>query len=154
MADYYADSSALVKRHVYEIGSVWFQALADPAAGNVIISARLSIVEVYSAFNRRLREAHLSSVDYAQIVADFTTSCATDYELVELTPSVVERARSLLEHYPLRAYDAMQLASALTANDILQHLDLPALTFLSADNRLLNVAEIEGLAVENPNIYP
>ena len=44
MADYYADSSVLVKRHVNEIGSGWFRALADPAARNVIITSRVSIV--------------------------------------------------------------------------------------------------------------
>jgi hypothetical protein len=38
MADYYADSSVLVKRPVNEIGSDWFRALADTATGNVIIS--------------------------------------------------------------------------------------------------------------------
>ena len=57
MADYYADSSALVKQHVYEPGTDWFQALAEPTAGNLIITARVSMVEVYSALNRRLREA-------------------------------------------------------------------------------------------------
>ena len=51
MADYYADSSVLVKRHVNEIGSGWFRAIADPAVGNVIITSRVSIIEVYSAFN-------------------------------------------------------------------------------------------------------
>jgi predicted nucleic acid-binding protein len=55
MADYYADSSVLVKRHVNEIGSYWFRALADPATGKVIITSRVSIIEVYSAFNRRVR---------------------------------------------------------------------------------------------------
>lgn len=32
MAHYYADSSALVKRHVTETGSAWFTALAYPTA--------------------------------------------------------------------------------------------------------------------------
>ena len=70
MADYYAGSSVLVKRHVNEIGSSRFRALADPATGNVIITSRVSIIEVYSAFNRRVREAILSPVDYAQLAAD------------------------------------------------------------------------------------
>lgn len=46
MADVYADSSALVKRHISEVGSSWFQALADPIAGNVITTARISMAEV------------------------------------------------------------------------------------------------------------
>lgn len=154
MADYYADSSALVKRHVHETGTAWFRTLADPTAGNVIITARISMVEVYSALNRRRREANISAADYAQIVADFATICATEYQFVELTASVVERARLLLERYPLRAYDAVQLASALLTHDTLQASGLPPLTFLAADDRLLTAAEAEGLATDNPNAHP
>lgn len=154
MADYYADSSALVKRHVHETGTVWFQALTDPIAGNVIVTARVSMVEVYSAFNRRVREAHLNRADYAQIVTDFISICATEYELIELTPAVVNRAKILLESYPLRAYDAIQLASALITNDTLQVGGLPPLIFLAADANLLNVARVEGLMTDNPNLYP
>jgi hypothetical protein len=41
MAHYYADSSALVKRHVTETGSAWFTALADPAAHNTSVTAHI-----------------------------------------------------------------------------------------------------------------
>ncbi len=154
MADYYyADSSVLVKRHVYEIGTDWFRALVNPATDNAIITARISIVEVYSAFNRRMREANLSPIDYSQIVTDFAAICNTEYELVELTPSVVEQARLLLERYPLRAYDAIQLASSLTANKALHSTGLSPLTFLTADDRLLIAAQAENLATDNPNQY-
>lgn len=153
MADYYADSSVLVKRHVYETGTTWFRALADPMAGNAIVTARISMAEVYSALNRRRREAHLSTVDYAQIAADFAT-CTTEYEFVELTVAVVERARSLLERYPLRAYDAVQLASACVAQEALQLAGLSSLTFLAADDHLLAAAQTEGFATENPNAHP
>ena len=107
MADYYADSSALVKRHVHERGTIWFQLLADPSAGNIIATAQISEVEVYSALNRRLREAHLSVLDYTKIADDFAAICATEYEIIELTDAVIERARLLLERHALRAYDAI-----------------------------------------------
>jgi len=45
MADYYADSSVIVKRHVKEVGSSWFQTLADPATGDIIITSRVSIIK-------------------------------------------------------------------------------------------------------------
>jgi uncharacterized protein len=154
MADVYADSSALVKRHIPEVGSIWFQGLADPVAGNVITTARISMVEVYSALNRRIREATLDVTDYAHIVADFDALCAAQYTLLELTALMVERARRLVEHHPLRAYDVVHLASALTANDALAAAGLPPLTFLSADDRLLNAAQMEGLATDNPNAHP
>jgi predicted nucleic acid-binding protein len=143
-----------VKRHIPEVGSRWFQALVDPVAGNVITTARISMTEVYSALNRRIREATLDAADYVHIVADFDALCATQYTLVELTALIVERARVLLERHPLRAYDAVHLASALTANDALAAAGFPALTFLSADHRVLNAAQVEGLTTDNPNAHP
>jgi predicted nucleic acid-binding protein len=153
MADFYADSSALVKRHIHESGSVWFQALAALDAGNMIVSARISIVEFYSSLNRRTREATLDPAEYARIAADFDALCNAQYALIELTPPVVERARLLLERHALRAYDVVQLASALITNSTLLAASLPALTFLSADQRLLNAAQAEGLATDNPNAH-
>ena len=154
MADYYADSSVLVKRHVNEIGSGWFRALADSATGNVIITSRVSIIEVYGAFNRRAREARLSPLDYAQLAADFSSIYGVEYQIIELTVAVADRAREILEHHALRSYDSIQLASALITSDALQAAGLSAPIFLAADERLLNAARTEGLATDNPNIHP
>ena len=151
MADFYADSSVLVKRHIAEPGSAWFRTLADPATGNTIITAEITTVEVISAFNRRVREATLPHVCYARIRADFDALCGHEYRFVSI--SLLARARDLLEHHPLRAYDAVQLAPGLMANDALLGAGVPALTFLSADTRLLNVAAAEGLETGNPNVY-
>ena len=48
----------------------------------------------------------------------------------------------------------MHLAAALIVNDALVAAGLPALTLLSADKRLLNAAQAEGLATDNPNVHP
>lgn len=154
MAELYADSSVLVKRHVGEAGTRWFRGLADPLSGNLILTTRLSIVEVYSALNRRVREGTLDPTTYAALAADFDGVCAAEYRLLELGPVVAARARRLLEQHPLRAYDAIQLATALSANDLLLASGLQALTFLSADTRLLRAARAEGLAIDDPNDHP
>ncbi|MCI0490278.1 MAG: type II toxin-antitoxin system VapC family toxin [Blastocatellia bacterium] len=154
MAIYYADSSVLVKRHVNETGSAWFRVLVDPSAGNEIITSRVSLVEVYSALNRRARESLLSKEDYRQIADDFAAISSAEYALMEFTEAVAERSRLLLERHTLRAYDAIQLASASLADGALQASGLPSLTFLAADDRLLNAATAEGILVDNPNIHP
>jgi uncharacterized protein len=154
MADYYADSSVLIKRHVREAGTDWFRGLADPSSSQVITTARISEVEVYSALNRRAREAVLIPAQYAEIVADFASFCLTEYQFIELTPAVVARARHVLEHHALRAYDAVQLASALVVGDSLALAGLAAPIFTSSDERLLNAARQEGLLTANPNLYP
>jgi uncharacterized protein len=154
MADYYVDSSVLVKRHVREAGTAWFRILADPASGQVITTARISQVEVYSALNRRVRETVLTPDQYAEIAADFAALCLTEYQFIELTLAVVVRARHLLEQHALRAYDAVQLAAALTARDSLVDAGLAAPIFISSDDRLLTAAQLEGLLVDNPNLHP
>lgn len=50
---YYADSSALLKRHVVEIGSSWIQSEFAAASINTIHTSKLSIAEVLSGLNRR-----------------------------------------------------------------------------------------------------
>ncbi|MBA3944102.1 MAG: type II toxin-antitoxin system VapC family toxin [Herpetosiphonaceae bacterium] len=154
MAIYYADSSALTKRHVVEVGTPWVQALTDSAAGHGFITSRMSVVEVISALNRRQRERMINTVQYMRISTDFMGLCATTYQLVEVTEEVIDRARHLLEQHALRAYDAVQLASALLTDQIVRAGGDPPLLFLAADDRLLTVAQLEGLVVDNPNWHP
>jgi len=54
----------------------------------------------------------------------------------------------------LRGCDALHLATALAANEALLAGGLPPLIFVAADNDLLIVARAEGLATENPDLYP
>lgn len=153
MASFYADSSVLIKRHITETGTSWGQTLMDARSGNVIVTSRISEVEVCSAFNRRVREGTLRTTDYANVASDFTVLAQTEYEFVEVTALLIGQAQQLLERHPLRAYDAVQLASALIANGTLTAAGLAALTFLAADRRLLAAATAEGLATDNPNMH-
>ena len=154
MTYFYADSSALVKRHITEIGTAWFRTLVDPSNSNIISTSRLSVIEVFSAFNRRVHQGILSTVDYMRVTTDFEVLCRTEYEFAELTTPVIERACRILENHPLRAYDAVQLASAMITNDTLISTGEQPLIFLAADIRLLNAAQVEGLATDNPNLHP
>ncbi len=147
---YYADSSALVKRHISESGSAWIEREFDAARGNKIVTTKLSVAEVLSAMNRRRREANITATEYAKFSGDFLAFVAAEYEMVELSDTVFLEAQRLLETYPLRASDAIQLASALLANAQLQSANLPALIFLASDARLLTAANSEGLLTDDP----
>ncbi len=103
---YYADSSALVKRHISEAGSAWIEKEFDAASGNKIITTKLSVAEVLSAMNRRRREANITAAEYAKFSGDFLSFVETDYEMVEMSDAVLLGAQRLLENYPLRAGDA------------------------------------------------
>lgn len=151
---YYADSSVLVKRHVQEIGSVWFQNLVLPASNNSIITAKLSIIEVFSAFNRRKREATISQTDYNDFAKDFSAISNNEYHLLDLTNSIIVESQRLLETHPLRAGDSIQLASAIYARNMLQNSQLPAPIFLASDDKLLDAATAEGFTTDNPLLHP
>lgn len=154
MTTYYLDASALSKRYVQESGTTWVRDLLVPGTSNTLLGARVTMVEIYSALARRRREGTVPLDACDTAIQALTAHGNTDYEFVELDTRVVAQAGILLEHYPLRAYDAVQLASALVVQQVLQSAQLPALVFVSADNRLNQVAMDEGLAVVNPNAYP
>ena len=63
---------------------------------------------------------------------------------------ILGHASQLALRYPLRAYDAIHLATALEFERD-SDVGLPAPIFVSADTNLLAAARAEGLAVENPN---
>ncbi len=151
---YYLDTSALIKRHLTETGSRWVRDLTQPAAGHLLVTSQLTTVEASSAFARRLREGSLTPAQYADCLNAFTEDCLTLYQLVEIGNTVLASARDLVQRQPLRTLDALQLASALTVSRLFANQNLPPLTFLSADDRLLAIAQAEGLQTDNPNLYP
>ena len=71
-----------------------------------------------------------------------------------LSEMVITRAVSLVQVYPLRGYDGVQLATALLTNEERASLNLPALIFVSADVNLNTAAQAEGLTVDDPNLHP
>jgi predicted nucleic acid-binding protein len=150
---YFLDSSALVKRYVTEVGSDWVRALTDPDAHNPLIIARITWVEVLSALGRRQREGSLTPDDVAQAIRAFRYDLDTQYQVAELDSGLAQAAGELVIGHPLRAYDAVQLASALQVQANLDRDGALALTFLSADDRLNSVAQAEGLTTDNPNHY-
>lgn len=58
MSAYYLDASALVKRYVNEPGSVWLRSLLASPHTDLLFTSRMTVVEVISAFARRLLKAY------------------------------------------------------------------------------------------------
>lgn len=153
MAIYFLDSSGLVKRYIREAGSAWVRQLGRPGSGDVLIAARIASVEVVSAITRRQRLGDLSATEAARLRQIFRAEFPLLFRVIELSPVVVDRAMRLVETHALRAYDAVQLATALEVNN--QCLTIgTACTFISADEELNGVAVAEGLAVEDPRAHP
>ena len=154
MAGFFCDSSAIVKRYVNETGSNFVDNLADLKSGNVVLPARITRVEVVSAIARRLKNGSITTADAQNAVAAFQHDLTNNYFTVEITPVLLSSAMSLATKHALRGYDAVQLASALEANDERIANGLSPLTLVSSDTDLNTAAQSEGLNVENPNNYP
>lgn len=153
MTHYFLDSSAVVKRYVNETGSPWIRSLFIRSRGHTILIAQITPVEAYSAVMRRVREGTVNLSITEDLRRTFLIQIKRQYRQVSLTQQVVSQAQDLIEKYPLRAYDAVQLASATTANERLVVEDVAPLVFVSADQRLVQAAAAEGLAVEDPGAY-
>ena len=153
MSIYYMDASAVVKRYVNEVGSDWVRAAVAPDSSPLLFTSRMTLAEVISAFARRLREGSLTAPEFGLARDIFRGDCLKEYQVMPPTVAVVELACILLERYPLRAYDATHLATALTAQQFLASQNYPSLVFLSADDRLIRAASAEGLVAENPNLH-
>lgn len=154
MADYFLDSSALVKNYISETGSAWVSGLFDPALNNEVFIAAITPVEIIAAITRRARGGSIAASDATVACNLLRADLLTSYQIVELIDALIARAMTIAETHALRGYDAVQLASALEVNILCVSNGLPPLTFVSADDDLNSVALQEGLVVENPNAYP
>lgn len=150
MSVYFFDASAIVKRYVREVGSDWINQLIAEEQPRIFISS-VSGPEVLAVMMRKGRTGEVDSAERDRVVQAFRTEFTTGYALISPEPTVIHKAMDLIEEHPLRAYDAVQLASVLS-------LPVPphrmALTFVSADEGLLAVAQRRGLSTANPNLSP
>jgi len=146
---YFFDTSALVKHYHPEIGHKVVQTLFAQSDAKIVIST-LTIVEMHSAMYKKVRTGELK-LSEAKSVLGFMSQEIVSGKL-NVTHLEIEHYRdaaSLLSKYApkhfLRTLDALQLAVALSL-----HRRNPLEAFVTADEDLARVAEIDGLPVLNP----
>jgi predicted nucleic acid-binding protein len=142
---WFADASALVKRYVNEPGSHW---LRRELAHHQIVTAQITPVEIVAALGRRFRQGDISEFALYQARKRFLTHRARQqYHIVEMSAPIVDEAMRVAVAHDLKAYDAVQLATALiTAKGV----ERDRFFFVSADSHLEAASAAEGLQVENP----
>lgn len=146
---YFLDSSALLKRYLRETGSRYVLALhQDPT--DLLYIAQITGVEIVSVITRQALGKNVSKRQAQSAITQFRHDFDHAYVVLAVTDVLIQRAMGLAETHALRAYDAVQLATALI---VTQYLTNVALTFVCADEQLNRVARTEGLVVENPNDY-
>ena len=146
MANVYLDTSALIKLYIEEEGTERILEVTDDADGVQVIILDITPLEARSAVRRRQREGDVSGPDAERILNQIEEDGSSLFLVQPSTSAVIEEAARLIDRYPLRAYDALQLAGGLVTRD-----NVPGpLTFVCADVRLCEAAGQEGLTVLNP----
>jgi predicted nucleic acid-binding protein len=151
MATYYLDASAIVKRYLREGGSRWIIELWSRTPEVSLFSAELVDVEVVCALSRAERAGCIGLNRRNKSAALYLVEAQRVLNHMTVTAAILRLAHQLAMRHPLRAYDAVHLATALQLSERLLSVSLPTPTFVSADCNLLAAANAEGLIAEDPN---
>lgn len=135
---YYLDSSVLVKRFVREQGSPRVREMMR--GERHLATSALAAVEVRSAVARLEREGRVEDAAVRRLLARLERTLPT-MTIIEPRGRTLELAGELVARRPLRAYDAVHLASALR----LALESRSAVMFACADAALRDAAAAEGL---------
>lgn len=136
----FLDSSALVKRYANEPESHLVQAVSEP-----VLASDLATVEVPAAIWRKHRVGEVSASDAHTLCRQFLNDVSSsnldrNTVLMKANEDILHGAIDLVARHPLRAYDAVQLASALSASRL-----VGGCSFGCFDRQLSTAAAIEGL---------
>lgn len=151
MADYFLDTSALVKRYHIERGTPNLDYIWNDAEARLFVS-RLGIIETISAFAKKVRSGALLANHFYLLRRRFFADLSKGRPVIlPLLPRHFQEADRLLRDHGLfhglHTLDALQLAVALD----LTQLGVPA-RLVTADHVLLNMASFEGLLVNDPEL--
>ena len=158
MTHCYFDTSALVKYYIVETGTRWIRELIEEKNGdqwvNMIFTSALTWAEAVSALSKHRRSSFISDGLCTRLIARFLRDGQSRYARLPADDAAINQAVELIQRHPLRAYDAVQLATALRLDRVLRDNRLSPVTFVSADEALCEAARAEGMSAENPNDYP
>lgn len=149
MTRIFLDTSALVKRYHPELGSDCVNAIFEDR-NHSLVTSRLTITELQSAMMRRLRSGEIDLATIEAIRAHVLMEVRQRRILVmAVSPfHFMEAGRILMtlgQQASIRTLDAIQLACA---RDVRRRGMVD--TLMTADERLLVVATIDGFTVLNP----
>lgn len=153
---FYLDSSAVAKIYLKEQGWEELQRLIGEREGGFreeieVCVSRLAFPETLSAINKQENAGKITKSAavgmWNEIVKDFLFP-PSPYVIYEPSEAVIGHAAFIVAQHKLRAYDAVQLSTALRIRASLT--EDAGLVFVSSDRRLNNVAREEQFVVTDP----
>ncbi len=136
----YLDTSALLKLYVAENGTQSTREVYERS--EFVCIARIAAVEFVAAIARRMKIAHNLAPELREIIRQFKHDLLNDTFLVfEMDARMADQAMSLAQRHQLRGYDAVQLATGVSAKKFFDSQGNSEFSFVCADHEL-NVAAI------------
>lgn len=140
--NYFFDTSALIKKYIFENGSDKVDELINQA-DNIFIST-ITEIETFSTFKRLLIENAISKNDYEVLKNEFKIDYQY-YNQVSFDIDTSNNAKMLIDKYQLKTLDSIQLGSALLVNNEIDY-------FVVCDDKLIKSGKKEKLKIINPLI--
>ncbi len=137
----YLDTSALLKRYVAEPGSD--EVITAMARADAVVTSLVTRTEVPAAIAKAVRRRVLDDDGGRRAHRRFLHEWP-DFWRMPVTDALAARADTLVWDHGLRAYDAIQLAAALTCKETIAALGADAL-FATFDRQLRDAALAAGL---------
>jgi uncharacterized protein len=147
VALYFLETSALVKLYVYEPGTERLVQLAAADAGHRFAILSLARVEFRSAIRRKQRSGDIDGTEADALTESFRVHSEGMFLVQPFTDSLLDLASALIDAYPLRGFDAMQLAGYLMLRSV-SGSEEPI--FVCADQGLISAARDEGCPTLDP----
>ena len=143
MANFYLDTSAVVKRYRTEPGTDVLSALlAQPAPKDRFYASFLLVLEFTSGILRLVRGGQVRQSTADGIIARFRQDARDLLRIWPVDDSILSSAISVVQNHRLRSADAIHLATALAISSV--DPDLP-LALVTSDAELAEAGQAAGL---------
>lgn len=152
MMHFYLDTSALFKRYHDESGSTFIHSLFDQAYRNeyAFYTSILTGIEFCSVIRRHQREGGVDEETAESIIHTFLFESEATLNTFPVDQQILQTAMTLISNHPLKAYDAVQLATCFEAK--IYSTKTNGFYFVCDDDRLREAAKRECVNVLNPRI--
>lgn len=144
----YLDTSALLKLFIEEEGSRRVRSLTyGPSSADVLLVSRLGYTEASVSLARMVHLGRIAAADLPKHLGSLDDYWDQSIQEVSLSDEVLDDARQLAQRFPLRTYDAIHLASARAARQMLRGVFSGEIRFLAFDAAMLKAAQAIGFTV-------
>jgi predicted nucleic acid-binding protein len=151
----YLDSSALVKRYIYEAGSEQLEQRLE--LGDRLFTSALSFAEVHAALGRKRREQLLTPTHFDEARRKFQYDWLFSLQVLEVNSETLKVVPEVADQFAIGGSDVVHLAAARFLRDsagVNKSVDPgdKLFEFAVADKKLARIAKEFGFQIFDPEL--